>query len=72
MPLDITHIDDAFLTGKNKLREFEKRWQQQFYKPVIDAQIGQMWQELPSEFKALALDTNPTAAKKIEQKFGGG
>lgn len=71
MPLDITRVDNAVLAGKNKVKSFETRWRQRFYKPVIDAQIAQMWQETPDEIKALAYETNPDAVQRIEKKFGG-
>lgn len=72
MPLNITHVDDAELAGKNKVKDFEKQFNQQFFGPVIDAGLSQMWQELPDPIKAAVLQANPQAAKRINKRFGGG
>ena len=70
MAVNITHVDNAKLVGKNKAADMMNQWQQQFYQPIVEAQIAQMWQQMPDELKMAALAMNPEAAKRIDKKYG--
>lgn len=71
MPFSILDLDDAMLEGKVQLQEIFEEAQRDFYGPVLDTEISEMWQGLPDEMKLLLKKINPAAVKKIEQRFGG-
>jgi hypothetical protein len=71
MPFSILDLDDAMLEGKAQIEDIFNEAQQEFYGPVLDTEIAQMWQGIPDEMKLLLKQINPQAVKKVDQKFGG-
>ena len=59
------------LEGKAQIEDIFNEAQQEFYGPVLDTEIAQMWQGIPDEMKLLLKQINPQAVKKVDQKFGG-
>ena len=71
MPFSILDLDDAMLEGKAQIKDIFEEAQRDFYGPVLDTEIAQMWQGIPDEMKLLLKQINPQAVKKVDQKFGG-
>jgi len=71
MPFNILDLDDAMLEGKAELEDIFDEAQQEFYGPVLETEMAEMWQGIPDEMKLLLKSINPQAVKKADRKHGG-
>lgn len=71
MSFSILDLDDAMLEGKAELSEIFEEAKKEFYGPVLDTEIAEMWQGIPDEMKLLLKQVNPNAVKKVDRRFGG-
>ena len=71
MPFSILDLDDVMLEAKVQLEEIFKSAEQEFYGPVLDTEISQMWQDMPDQMKMLLKQVNPEEVKRVDRRFGG-
>jgi len=71
MPFSILDLDDAMLEGKAQIEDIFNEAQQEFYGPVLDTEIAQMWQDMPDQMKMLLKQVNPEEVKRVDRRFGG-
>ena len=72
MPFSILDLDDAMLEAKAELADIFAEAEQEFYGPVLDTEVSEMWQKIPDEMKLLLKQINPKEVKRVDRKFGGG
>jgi len=67
----ILDVDDAELSGKNLVTEWEQEFQRDFNSPVLNATIGRMLKSIPDDIK-LQIRANIGADKfdKTFKKYG--
>jgi len=71
MSINILDLDDAMLEGNAKLQEMMDEIQKDFFQPLLDTEISEMWQGIPDDMKMLLKQVNPEEVKRVEKRFGG-
>lgn len=69
--LNVLDLDDVVLNSKAKLDGYAKDFQKEYFAPLIDTQIAEMWQKIPDEIKMMLRQENKKAVDKLEKKLGG-
>lgn len=72
MPITILDFDDAYEQNKALLSEVVQEFGKEFYAPVVDAQLSQVWKSLPDELKLQLRQTDKATVDKMEKLFNGG
>lgn len=72
MAITILDFDDALEQNKVLLSEVMQEFNKEFYAPIVDMQLGQVWKGLPDELKLQLRQSDKNTVDKLEKLFGGG
>lgn len=63
----ILDVDDAFLSGKNLVEDWEQEFERDYNEPVLSANIGRMLQSIPNDTKAMIREK--IGAEKFDRTY---
>lgn len=69
--INILDLDDVMMGGKAEIESVMEEAEREFYAPLGDMQIAEMWQKMSPEIKLLLRQENKAAVEKLEKKLGG-
>jgi len=69
--LNILDLDDVMMNGKAKLDSYKRDFEKQYYAPLVEMQMAEMWQNMPDEIKLQLRQENKQAFNRLDKKLGG-
>ena len=72
MPITILDFDDAMEQNKALIGDVMQEFNREFYAPVVDIQLGQVWRGLPDDLKLQLRQSDKQTVDKLEKLFNGG
>lgn len=69
--INILDLDDIEMGGKAQIEQAMDEINQEFFAPLADMQIGEMWKGMAPEIKLMLRQENKAAVEKMEKRFGG-
>lgn len=71
MTINIRDVEDAILLGWDRADKVKKQFEEQWYAPVVRAQLGAAIEQLPDGYMDDFKQRNPKAYDDIMKKIGG-
>lgn len=68
--LNVSDIEDAFLSGKAQWEEFIYEAGQKFYAPLVERTIGAIWSHMDGPSIAILQEQSPDTYDYLVKQFG--
>lgn len=71
MSLDIINAKEAWLGAKTSFDKWQRDFEMNYEKPMLEMALSKITQELPPEIKEQLMAIDPEGLQKIEKQYGG-